>query len=584
MNPTLEILAIAAGALTVLSPCILPILPALLSASASAGFRHRPFWIVLGLAISFTVFGAVFAVFGTFLGLSNATLRYAAMAILLFFGLSLLWPSLWERVGSLVGSLAQKVPGADRPPAEQGRGGALLLGASLGLVWAPCAGPILGIIITLAAVQGAFGRSLLLMSGYSLGAALPMLAIGYGGRRLYRKILSVGKWGELSHRVLGAVTIATVVALFFNLDTLFLSRVPAGLFPAGTLEKKLAGAAPRRPAAGAIAAPGVAEASTEVSSLPVLGTMPEFTNVAAWLNSPALTSASLRGKVVLVDFWTYSCINCIRTLPYVTRWYDKYRDRGLVVVGVHTPEFTFEKDAGNVKKAIARYGIRYPVALDNFYGTWGAYNNNVWPAHYLFDARGRLREVHFGEGEYEETERSIQSLLREAQLVHAAQEIERPAANVDFSRIDSPETYIGYGRARHFSSREAPAHDRTRNYTAPGTLGLNEWALRGAWKITREAAVLAAPGGGVRFHFKARQLNLVMRSDGNRGVTARVLLDGKPVAPDRRGADVGPDGRLSVADSRLYDLVDLSAKDRGDHVFEIVFDGPGVALYSFTFG
>jgi len=584
MNPTLEILAIAAGALTVLSPCILPILPALLSASASNDFRHRPFWIVLGLAISFTLFGAVFAVFGTFLGLSNAALRYAAMAILLFFGFSLLWPRLWERVGTRVGALAQKVPGAGRPPAEQGRGGALLLGTSLGLVWAPCAGPILGIIITLAAVQGAFGRSLLLMSGYSLGAVLPMLVIGYGGRRLYRKILTLGKWGELSHRVLGVVTIATVVALFFNLDTLFLSRVPARLFPAGTLEKKLAGADPRTLAAGANAAPGVAEASTDASSLPVLGKMPEFANVATWLNSPPLTSASLRGKVVLVDFWTYSCINCIRTLPYVTRWYDKYRDQGFVVVGVHTPEFTFEKDEGNVKKAIARHGIHYPVALDNFYGTWGAYNNNVWPAHYLFDAQGRLREVHFGEGEYEETERSIQSLLREAKLIHAVRDIDPPAANVAFSRIDSPETYVGYGRARNFSSPEAPAHDRTRNYTTPGTLGLNEWALRGAWKITREAAVLAAPGGGVRFHFKARQLNLVMRGEGNRGVKARVLLDGKPVPPDRRGTDVGPDGRLTVGDSRLYDLVDLSAKDRGGHVFEIDFEEPGVALYSFTFG
>ncbi|HZW36814.1 MAG TPA: cytochrome c biogenesis CcdA family protein, partial [Candidatus Deferrimicrobiaceae bacterium] len=287
MNPTLEILAVLAGALTVLSPCILPILPALLSASASEGFRHRPFWIVLGLAISFTVFGTVFSVFGTFLGLSNAALRYAAMAILLFFGFSLLWPRLWENLGTRMSALAQKIPGADRPPAEQGRSGALLVGASLGLVWAPCAGPILGIIITLAAVQGAFGRSLLLMSGYSLGAALPMLVIGYGGRRLFRRILTVGKWGELAHRVLGVVTIATVVALFFNLDTLFLSRLPGRFFPADMLERKLARSGQRNLAAEIPSAPAVAEASTAVSSLPVLGKMPEFANIATWLNSPA---------------------------------------------------------------------------------------------------------------------------------------------------------------------------------------------------------------------------------------------------------------------------------------------------------
>jgi cytochrome c biogenesis protein CcdA/thiol-disulfide isomerase/thioredoxin len=584
MNPTLEILAVLAGTLTVLSPCILPILPALLSASASEGFRHRPFWIVLGLAASFTLFGTVFAVFGTFLGLSNAALRYAAMAILLFFGLSLLWPRLWNRTGTWVGTLAQKIPGADRPPAEQGRSGALLVGASLGLVWAPCAGPILGIIITLAAVQGAFGRSLLLMSGYSLGAALPMLVIGYGGRRLFKKTLSVGKWGELSHRVLGAVTIATVIALFFNLDTLFLSRIPGRFFPAGALEKKLAATGSGSLTAGADVAPAVAEAAAEMPSLPVLGKMPEFSNISAWLNSQPLTSASLRGRVVLVDFWTYSCINCIRTLPYVTRWYDKYRDQGFVVIGVHTPEFTFEKEAGNVKKAIGRYGIRYPVALDNFYGTWKAYNNVAWPTHYLFDTQGRLREVHIGEGAYEETERSIRSLLGEAKLLRSRQEIDRPAATVDFSRIESPETYVGYGRARKFSSPEASANDRVRKYTSPASLGLNEWALRGTWKISREAAFLEAPGGGVRFRFRAPRLHLVMRSMDGMGVAARILLDGKPVPPDRRGKDVEPDGRLTVADSRLYDLVDLSAKDPRDHVFEIDFEKPGVAVYSFTFG
>lgn len=347
---------------------------------------------------------------------------------------------------------------------------------------------------------------------------------------------------------------------------------------------KLAAASPRSPVAAMSASSGVAEASTEGSSLPVLGTMPEFANVTSWLNSPPLTSASLRGKVVLVDFWTYSCINCIRTLPFVTRWYEKYRDQGLVVVGVHTPEFSFEKDGANVKKAIARYGIRYPVALDNFYGTWNAYNNNVWPAHYLFDARGRLREVHFGEGEYEETERSIRSLLSEAKLLHAASAIDRPRADVDFSLIESPETYIGYGRAQNFSSPEAVRRDKTHNYSSPPALRLNGWALRGPWKVTEEAAVLTAPGGGIRFHFKARQLNLVMRRDGGKYVKATVLLDGKPVSPGLRGSDVGPDGKLAVGDSRLYNLVNLSVGDRRDHLFEIEFEDAGVELYAFTFG
>ncbi len=583
MTPLLVMSAIAAGALTVLSPCVLPILPVLLSASSSDGVRHRPFWVVLGLAASFTLFGAVFAAFGSFLGLSNGAWRNAAAAILLFFGLSLLWPRLWERLGSRIAALAQRIPGADRPPSQQGWTGALLVGASLGLVWAPCAGPILAIIITAAAVQGNFGRSLVLLGAYSLGAAVPMLAIGYGGRGLYRKFLSLGRWGELSRRLLGAVTVATVVALAFNVDTLFLSRLPGRLFLANRLERRLAGAKGRGEAPRIGAAPGEAPAPAAGESLPVLGTMPEFARIASWLNSPPLGASSLQGKVVLVDFWTYSCINCIRTLPYVTRWYDKYEGQGFAVVGVHTPEFSFEKDEANVKAAVARYGIRYPVALDNFYGTWNAYNNNAWPADYLFDARGRLREVHFGEGDYEETERAIQTLLAEARLLRAPVAVDRPKANVDFALIDSPETYVGYRRARNFSSPEPAEQDRTARYSLPSALALNAWALRGTWKITGEDAVLEAPRGGVRFHFEALQLNLVMGGRA-KGSSAVVRLDGTPIPPSLRGADVGPDGRLVVGDSRLYSLVRLPANDPRNHVFEIDFEQPGVALYAFTFG
>ncbi len=582
MSPTLEILAAAAGVLTVASPCILPILPILLGASAPGGQRHRPFWIVLGLSASFALFGAAFAVFGSVLGLSNAALRYAAMAILLFFGLSLLWPRVWERAGSRIGALAQGLPGANRLPAEQGRGAALLVGGSLGLVWAPCAGPILGIVLTLSAVQGSFSRSLLLLGGYALGAALPMLAIGYGGRELYRKIAPLGAWGECLRKVMGAATIVTVAALFFNLDTLLLARLPDALFPAGRLEKRLAAGASGVPADGD-SPPGIARASAGGTTLPVLGTMPEFAKIAAWINSPPLTAAGLRGKVVLVDFWTYSCINCIRTLPHVTRWYEKYKDMGFTVVGVHTPEFSFEKDEANVRKAVARYGIRYPVALDDSYGTWTAYNNDAWPADYLFDARGRLREVHLGEGEYEATERAIASLLMEAKLLRAPLAVDRAKAGVDFSLIESPETYVGYRRAENFSSPGGEVPDLARNYAVPATLGLNGWALRGTWKIGAEAALLEAPGGGIRFRFKARELNLVMKGP-REGAPAVVLLDGMRIPAALRGADVGQDGGLVVGESRLYNLVRLPAGAARDHVFGIDIETPGVALYAFTFG
>ncbi len=582
MNPLLAISAIAAGALTVLSPCILPVLPALLCAAAPDGLRHRPAWIVLGLSTSFTLFGAAFAAFGNVLGLSNEALRDAALAVLLLFGLSLLWPRPWEAVAARLAALGQRIPGAGTRPSPAGRAGALLVGASLGLVWAPCAGPILGIIITVAAVQKDFARSLALLGAYSVGAAVPMLLIGYGGNRLYRRFLSPGRWSGFPRRLLGAVTLATVVALALDVDTLILARIPASLFVAGRLEKRLAGVHARGTPPGAGSAPGAGEAAA-ATSLPVLGTMPGFAGIVSWLNSGPLDASGLRGKVVLVDFWTYSCINCIRTLPYVTGWYEKYRGDGFVVIGVHTPEFGFEKDADNVRRAVARFGIRYPVALDNFYGTWNAYHNAFWPADYLFDAEGRLREVHFGEGDYGKTERAIRSLLAEARLLRGSVAVTAPAGNVDFSRIRSPETYIGYSRARGFSSPEAVGPDRARRYTAPPDLGLNAWALRGEWTVGGERAVLDAPGGGVRFRFEAPRLNLVMGERGP-GSDALVLLDGAPLPAALRGADVGPDGRVVVRDSRLYNLVRLAPDDRGSHVFEIDFGSPGVALYAFTFG
>jgi cytochrome c biogenesis protein CcdA/thiol-disulfide isomerase/thioredoxin len=597
MNWGLELLAIIAGLLTVASPCILPILPPLLSASVATPLRHRPFWIVLGLAGGFTLFGTTFTLFGSFLGLSNTVLRQAALAFLFFFSLSLIWPKLWEGIGTRISLFAQRLMGRGRPAAEQGRLHALLLGGSLGLVWAPCAGPILGIVLTLATVQPSFARTLLLMGGYSLGAAAPMLLIGYGGRRIAGRLQRFRSWGPISHKALGFLTLATVIALFFNLDTLLLARLPGGLFITNRIEtvlvgKKEAGAAPQGRPDETAAAPGVALAaigaptSVDAAPLPVMGPMPEFAGITAWINSPPLSAADLRGKVVLVDFWTYSCINCIRTLPYVTRWFGKYKDEGFVVVGVHTPEFSFEQELGNVEQAVVRNHIHYPVALDNGYGTWNAFKNHYWPAHYLIDAQGQIRETHFGEGQYEETERAIQALLAEAKLLHQPVGLDSARKPVDFSKIRSDETYIGYARAERFTSPQPMRHDTAENYSAPTALSPDEWALEGTWRISSEAARLEAPGGSIRFRFEAPKLNLVMAGgeDGTKAVTGRVYLDGKPVSPRLRGADVQSDGTVMIGASRLYNLVALSPSDDAPHLFELRFDRPEVELFAFTFG
>lgn len=588
MNWGLELLSILAGLLTVLSPCILPVLPPLLGASIATPLRHRPFWIVLGLSCGFTLFGATFALFGSFLGLSNSALRHVALLVLFFFGLSLIWPTVWNGIGNRISFLAQTMMGTGRPVSEQGRLRALLIGGSLGLIWAPCAGPILGIIITLATVQRSFPQTLLLMGGYSLGASVPMLLIGYGGQAVSRRFSRFRGWGPVSHKILGSLTLAAVVGLYFNVDTLLLSRLPGRLFFTNAIEEKLVkqkgsigisrAESEKLPAGG-----GLALASMDSNPLPVLGTIPEFSKITAWINSPPLSASELKGKVVLIDFWTYSCINCIRTLPYVTRWYEKYKDRGFVVVGVHTPEFSFEKVEANVKQAIHRHGIHYPVAMDNDYGTWNAYHNQYWPAHYLIDAQGRIREEHFGEGNYRETEAAIQSLLLEAKRLSGPMDLEAPQGTVDFSKIHSYETYIGYGRARNFSSPQGLVPDTVRTYAAPAALGLNHWTLTGLWKITEEAAVLQAPDGTVQFRFKAPKLNLVMAGP-EKGSSASVLLDGRPIPPGLRGKDVKADGSVAITDSRLYNLVTLPPGDRGEHLFEMVFHTPSVKLFAFTFG
>ncbi|HTM67728.1 MAG TPA: thioredoxin family protein [Candidatus Binatia bacterium] len=323
----------------------------------------------------------------------------------------------------------------------------------------------------------------------------------------------------------------------------------------------------------------------EAKVLPVLAqAMPEFKGIKAWINSGPLTPADLKGKVVLVDFWTYSCINCIRSLPYVTSWHEKYKDKGFTVIGVHTPEFAFEKIESNVRDAVARNKITYPVAMDNDYGTWNAYGNQYWPAHYLFDVDGRLRHVHFGEGEYDETERDIQLLLEEAGKKVGGGMTEVPSTT-DFSRIGTPETYVGYGRGDLFGSPEALKKDEPQNYVAPPDPPEGSFYLFGTWRVEEERAVFVGDTGGIAYRYQASNANLVMGAPGGK-VRAEVTLDGAPVPAGLRGADVFEvDGRtyVDVSGQRLYSLIDAQG-DYDSRTLRIKFLAPRVEAYAFTFG
>jgi thiol-disulfide isomerase/thioredoxin len=328
-------------------------------------------------------------------------------------------------------------------------------------------------------------------------------------------------------------------------------------------------------------------AATQAAVLPVEGTLPSLSGAVAWLNSPALSAEALKGKVVLVDFWTYSCINCLRAIPYVRAWAEKYRDQGLVVIGVHAPEFAFEKNIDNVRGAVADLKIDYPVAIDNDYAIWRAFNNQYWPAHYFIDAQGRIRHHHFGEGDYDGSERVIQQLLAEAGKSTVSANLVSVSASgaeaaPDMDDIQSPETYVGYDRAENFASLGGAVQDARHVYTAPAPR-LNEWGLAGDWTIGGEHAVLNEKGGSIVYRFHARDLHLVLGPgpDG-KAVRFRITIDGA-VPGDRHGADVDAEGQGVVTGERLYQLVRQSGAI-GDRTFEIQFLDPGVQAYAFTFG
>ena len=324
------------------------------------------------------------------------------------------------------------------------------------------------------------------------------------------------------------------------------------------------------------------------AALPVEGHLPGFGGATGWLNSPPLAEDDLRNNVVLVDFWTYTCINWLRTLGYVRAWAEKYEDHGLVVVGVHTPEFPFEHDVENVRMAARDMNVEYPIALDNDYAVWRAFSNHFWPAVYIADAQGRIRHHQFGEGGYEECERIIQQLLRDAGRDGGPEHLvavtdEGLEAQADWRNLDSLETYLGYERARSFASVGEPALGTPRIYTAPEHLRLNQWALSGHWTVERGASVLNRADGRIACRFHARDLHLVigLRGPGT-SVAFRVLIDGEPPG-DAHGLDIDEHGDGTVGQQRLFQLV-RQRRQIVDRTLEITFLAPGVEAYAFTFG
>lgn len=585
----LLVLAYLGGVLTIVSPCILPVLP-FVFARTGQPFMKSGLPLLAGMAVTFALVSSLAAVGGGWVVQVNQYGRWLALLFVALFGLTLLLPRLAERLTRplvAAGSRLSEAAGADARPRP---GASFLIGVATGLLWAPCAGPILGLLLTGAALQGASIATTLLLLAYAAGAATSLaVALLLGGKVFAAMKRSIGA-GEWVRRGLGAAMLAGVAAIALGLDTGILARVSTA--STGGLEQalvgRLAGKSPNNSGAMMAAGGAMKMSAKAPGALPIEGNLPPLDGAVQWLNSPPLTAQALKGKVVLVDFWTYSCINCLRTLPYVKAWAEKYRDQGLVVIGVHAPEFAFERDVGNVTKAMKDLGINYPVAIDNDYKIWRAFNNEYWPAHYFADAQGRIRYHHFGEGEYAESERVIQQLLREAGASKVADGlITADATGVqlapDMNEVQSPETYVGYQRAEHFVPQTGLVPDKVSAYSTPAQLALNDWGLDGQWNVGSERAISSAPASRIVYRFHARDLHLVLGpgADG-KPVRFKVLIDGK--APgDAHGTDVAPDGSGSVTEQRLYQLVRQNGGVT-DRTFSIEFLDPGVSAYAFTFG
>ena len=521
-------IAFVAGIVTAISPCVLPVLPIVFAGSAS-GEARRPYAIVAGLVASFTAFTLAATALLSALGLPDDLLRNIAIAVVIVLGLSLLVPQLGALLERPFAALGRRRPGDV--------GGGFLLGVSLGLLFTPCAGPVIAAVSTVAATERFSLGAVLVTLAYALGAGLVLLGVAIAARRGFA-LPALRARARIIRPALGGVLVGVAILMLFELDLRLQTRVPGYTQALQALEESGA-------AADAIDdLVGRERAAVEESRLDDYGPAPEFREVTAWLNSEPLSLEALRGKVVLLDFWTYSCINCLRTLPYLRTWDQTYRDDGLVIVGVHTPEFTFERDLGNVEAAVDRLDVDYPVALDNDYGTWNAWANRYWPASYFIDRSGHVRFAHFGEGAYEEKEDVIRQLLAEPGLdAPVSGEVEAPTA----MGVETPETYLGYERLdRFYGSQIVPG--REAEYVLPDSLPSNGLGYGGRWTVEGER-IVAGEDARLRLRYRARSVHLVLGT-----------------AQDPKTVEVTVDGQrlddVHVTDDKLYTLASALRAER----------------------
>lgn len=549
------VLAFIEGFALILSPCILPILPFILSGSLE-GSRKRPYGIILGFVASFTLLTLFARYLVQHLGIDLNLIRHISYGLLFLFGIIMLSTTLTEKFSLLTQRLTRIDSKFQNSPSNQSSFlGGILFGCLIGLIWAPCAGPILAAVIVQTIIQKTTLTSFFIILAFGIGAGVPMLIIALLGRTIMGRIGFIKSRTTLFRKILGIVVILSVLYLIYDEYASSISKATP---------------------------PQTRSETSPLSKSQVLGLQkgitpypaPAIEGIDAWINSPLLSLDQLKGKVVLIDFWTYSCINCIRTFPYLKDWYQKYHDRGLVIIGVHSPEFEFEHDINNVKNAVIKYGILYPVAIDNQFTTWRNYQNLYWPAHYLINKEGQVVYRHFGEGEYDVTENNIRYLLGLGQMAQTT------TPGQEINPLQTPETYLGYRRADAFASPESVNRNQTAVYSFPNSLQDNAWALQGSWIISSDQITSAQANASLKINFYASHVYLVMGNGKNQPIKVNVLFNGKPLIVDK-GNDV-KNSQVMVDHYRLYEI--LSSKNPRHGILEIISSTPGLEVYTFTFG
>ena len=533
------------GLALIASPCILPILPLMLGASIAGG-KKRPLGIIVGFVLAFTAFAMLSRQIVNSLGINLDIIKYGSLALLALFGTILLSKKLSTIFSSATSGFAN-LGNKLSTNSQDGFFSGILIGMLIGLIWTPCAGPILAVVLVQIIRQESSAQALFLVGAFAIGAGLPMFIISLTGKKVMSKLKFLTTHAEIIRKTFGALILLTVCFIAFdgNTRSFFSDKKTTEISSANGLQDGLENPYPA----------------------------PEISGIEGWLNSDPIKISSLKGKVVLIDFWTYSCVNCTRTLPYITKWDETYRDQGLVIIGIHAPEFEFEKNAENVQNALKAHNIKYPVALDNKLDTWTNFQNRYWPAHYLIDKAGNVVYTHFGEGNYDKTENNIRHLLGLNKSEKTTSE------NQSFSHNQTPETYLGFARTRNFASSEKLKNGDSK-YSLPQFLPSDNWALFGKWKIEAEKITSQQTNAKLQLNFTAKKVFLVLGSSSDKPIVATIKLNGKPLGKFA-GKDVKKN-QIIITKHDLYELINQDSAKNG--LLEITSNDAGLEAYAFTFG